>query len=135
MPVARAGTSAVECAIVLPLVLTLTLGCTDYARVIHVDMVLTNSARVGADFAATHRFTQDSRSSWVARVEAIVREEASTIPGFDESNFSFDVTDTELGENVLVSVHCFYQFERAVNWPGLPKTTQLSHTVAMTQYQ
>lgn len=131
----RNGTSAVECAVVLPLMLTIAIGCTDFARAIHVDIVITNCARVGTDYAATHRFSSDTRSSWVEQITAIVTEEASTIPDFDDSKFSVEVTDAPLGDRVLVSVTCNYRFERVVAWPGLPSNIELTHTVAMTQYQ
>ena len=131
----RNGTSAVECAVVLPLMLTIAIGCTDFARAIHVDIAVTNCARAGSDYAATNRFTSDTRSNWVEEITAIATEEASTIPDFDDSKFSVEVTDTPLGDRVLVSVTCNYRFERVVAWPGLPSNIELTHTVAMTQYQ
>lgn len=132
----RAGTSAVETAIVLPILITLALGCTDFARAIHAHMALTNATSAGADYGATNRFTESTRRRWEARLAAVVAEEAQSIPQFESDDLRIDISTRQSADDqLLIEVHSRYLFRTVVRWPALPDTILLRHSLTMQQYQ
>lgn len=135
-PCIRKGAAAVECAIVLPVCVTLMLGCTDFARSLHAQIALANAARAGADYAATHRCHPDRFETWMTTVKQTVQEEAATIPAFSASHLTTEVMmeSDDTGE-YIVALTAEYNFETAVSWPGLPDQLTLRTHIAMRQYR
>lgn len=134
----RRGVVAVEAAIILPIAFVIVVGCTDFARAIHVDMTLANATRVGTDIAATNRFVDSTQTAWEEKVRAAVVEEAASIPSFDEANFSVVILhedDTQVSGRILVTVVCRYTFQAIVAWPGLPTELLLEHRITNAQFR
>ena len=69
-PKTRCGAAAVELAVVLPVLLLLALGCVDLGRAAALNIALSNAARVGAEYGATHRFTSYTLASVAIASEA-----------------------------------------------------------------
>lgn len=123
-------------AIVLPVLLTIAFACLDYARVLRGKIILANAARVGAEYGATHRFVDDTRTAWEAAIRTAAYEEGATIPGYTPAGFGVAIqTTTEASGTVRVRVSAAMSFHTLVRWPGIPATISLQHAVATRQYQ
>lgn len=135
-PFSRRGAAAVEAALVIPLLLTILLGCTDLARAISAQLVISNAARVAAEYGATHRFHPSAQADWEQRVAAAGRDEASTLPRFAEDMLSITVeSQPEPGDQLCVLVTVEYPFETVVAWPGMPEQFMLRHQTGMRAYR
>ena len=137
----RRATAATELVMILPLLMVIVFGGMDLARAVRFYMVISNAARVGAEYGATHRFTSHTYSAWKSRIQDAVTEELAEIdddPALDEfeikvsTNRIDNPTDTEL---VLVRVEVKTNFEPTFKWPGLPATIELKHHVHMRQFR
>lgn len=123
-------------AIVLPVLLTIVFACLDYGRAISGKIALTNVARVGAEYAATHRFVEANRAVWESRVREAATDEATSLPGYIAAALTLDIeTIYDSGGVLYVVVAADYEFHPIVPWPGMPHTLELSHQVGMRQYQ
>jgi Flp pilus assembly protein TadG len=125
-----------EAALVLPLLAVFLFGCADFGRAIHAQIAITNAARVGAEYGATHRFTPSTRPDWESRLREAVQEEAASLGGLDPDALDVVVEVEEpTPDDLRVHVQATYPFRTAVSWPGLPDTLTLRHEAAMRQYQ
>jgi Flp pilus assembly protein TadG len=132
----RAGTSAVELAVALPLLLLIVLGCVDFGRVMYYSIALENAVGSATDYAATHRFTDFTRSAWEARVRERVSDEMQGVPHFVSGSLHVTITSEDgPDESVRVTVTATYPFRSAVDWPGLPHNVTLRHRVSAWQYR
>lgn len=132
----RRGATAVEAAIVLPLVSLLLLMCADLGRAIHAQIVLTNSVRAGAEYGALHRFTTATRERWETRITEAMEEEIASLANAVPENLAVTIETTNVPPNELqVEVSARYPFPLLLSWPGFPDTLQLSHSVTMRQYR
>lgn len=130
----RRGVAATEFAIVLPVLLLLVIACTDFGRMGHVYVAISNAARVGAEYGATHQFTDHTRDAWEDNIRAAVIEEIQQILDFDEDNLQIDLaTSTDSGGSTRVQVYAMYRFETVVDWPGLPHELELQRSISMRQ--
>ena len=131
-PGRRAGAATVEMAIVTPVMILLALGCTDFGRVFHEQSVISNGARCGAEYGATHGFTSHTRSAWEQMVRVAVEEELQNLFGYDADEATVEVS-TEPDEDGLfrVAVGVEYPFATTIAWPGLPSQLRLKHRVEM----
>ncbi|MEX0586935.1 MAG: TadE family protein [Pirellulales bacterium] len=132
----RRGTSAVEAAVVLPVIGLLLLACSDIGRAVHAQIVVTNAVRVGAEYGATHRFTDETRTAWEVRLRDVMREELLSLQDSSPELMDATVTTSQPNsEEVRIEVMATYPFPMIVAWPGLPNSLDLTHTVTMRQYQ
>jgi Flp pilus assembly protein TadG len=132
----RAGTTAVELVCVLPVLVGLVLGAADLGRSANYDNVISNVARVGAEYGATHRRGPRNADQWEQRLIAAATEEAVHVPHFDAGLLEINVeTTTEADGRVRVQVTAAYPFETVVHWPGLPAEIPLSATAAFVEYR
>lgn len=134
-PRPRSGTAATEFALVAPVLLLLTFGTVDFARVMHTSIALANAARAGVDYGASHRFTAVNEALWEARVIDRVREEMAADPDFDPSELSVIVTTIATASGLDVQVEATYRFQTVVMWPGLPNDLQLRESVVGGRYR
>jgi Flp pilus assembly protein TadG len=131
-PGRRHGAAAVEFAIVLPVLMTLVLGCVDFGRLGHSYIAVTNAARAGAGYGSTTSYTAATYNSWVANVQQAVVDEMSQLYGFDATKLTVTTTVvTESGGGSRVQVTVSYPFTTVASWPGLPTTLTLAQTVVM----
>ena len=128
------GVAAVEFAIVLPLILTLTFAAVDFGRVMHAYLVVSNAARCGAEYGSMHGFTAYSQASWQTQVLAAAATEMQNVPGYSAANSQTTCTTTTDSDGLFqVTVTASYPFTTVVNWPGIPSAVQLNHQVVMRQ--
>jgi Flp pilus assembly protein TadG len=135
-PTNRGGTAAMELALVLPVLLLLALGCVDLGRAISLGIVLSNAARVGAEYGATHRFTAYTLPSWQTQIKQDAAAEVQAIRGFDASQLTLVIqTGTDSAGDVQVTVTASYPFQTVSSWPGLPDSFLMQQSVTDRQYQ
>jgi Flp pilus assembly protein TadG len=130
-PVRRGGT-AVEFALVLPVLTTIVLGCIDFGRFGYSYIAVTNAARAGAGYGSTHTYTTSTQAQWTANVQQAVQNEMSSLSGFDATKLSVTVTPIqETSPAWRVQVAVSYPFQTAVQWPGVPSSITMQQTVVM----
>lgn len=132
----RRGVAATELALTLPLLLLIVFGCVDFGRSIGTYVALSNAARTGAEYGATHRFTPHTYDSWESQVQLAVQDEMASISGFQQADLSISVvasTDSTGGACVTVSAN--YPFSSITNWAGLTGEMLLNHQVCMRQFR
>jgi Flp pilus assembly protein TadG len=129
----RSGAVLIEFALILPLLVTIALAAIDYGRFAHAHMAVTNSARVGAGYAAMHPFTTGTQSIWQSKIRDAVKKEMQGISNYDDTKLTMTApqvtTDSDGQRRVRVEVK--YPFQTLVTWPFLPHTFQMTRAVEM----
>ena len=130
----RRATAATELALVLPLLVTLILGCVDFGRIAYTWCAVSNASRTGAEYGATHNFTAYTRASWQSRLQQSVTAEMSAVPGFDASQLAVSVSTTADAYGLFrVTVEVEYPFTTIVPWPGTSQNVLLGSGTSMRQ--
>jgi Flp pilus assembly protein TadG len=134
---ARSGAAAVEFAIVLPLLVLLVFGCVDLGRSIGAYTIVSNSARVGAEYGATHGYTAFNYTSWQNQVIAAATQEMQgTGASFDPNRLTVTVTATPTTGNLYrTTVVATYSFNMLTSVPGLPTQFAVTHSVTMDRFR
>ncbi len=128
----RRGTAAVEFAVILPILVTVLLGATDFGRFSYSAIAVANAARSGAAYGIMTPFDATSQGAWQAAVTRAAIDELSQSPAFDTSKLAVtSATVTEASGLRRVSVQATYPFKTIVNWTIIPNTFNLTHTVVM----
>ena len=128
----RRGLAALEFAIVLPILITILLGATDFGRFSHSRIAIVNAARCGAAYASLNPYDSTNQAAWKAGVKKAVTDELSESAAFDPAELTV-TSDVVFDSGGLrrISVKASYPFETLVNWPLLPSTLDLQETVVM----
>ena len=114
----RRGASAVEFAVILPVLMLLVLGAVDFGRFASTYIAVTNAARAAAAFGAMNPYSTVTQSTWTAQVKQAAFDEMS---GYDTSLLSVTTTPTSEADGLWrVSVVASYPFKTVVSWPGIP---------------
>jgi Flp pilus assembly protein TadG len=137
----RRGAAAVELAIILPLLLTIVLGCVDFARFAYTEIALGNAVRAGAAYAMMNPPSNlaSPTAGWQTSVQTAVSNEMSLQPGFQSGSLTVNtVTPTiETGppQTWRFTVTATYPFQTTVNWSwsgyGIPHSMTIGQTVTM----
>ncbi len=128
----RRGAAAVEFALVLPILVTVLLGSTDFGRVSYYTIAIANAARCGAEYASMNPYDSSTQTAWTTGVTQAVANELSQSTAFDTSQLTVTVTNvTESGGLRRVSVQVTYPFTTIITWPSIPHSFNLQQTVAM----
>lgn len=134
--VSRRGAAALECAIVLPVIMLLILGCVDFGRVAYFSILVNSAAGAGMTYATTHRYTAMTQGIWEEQLRLAIREELQALPNFSEEVMFCSVATSENhNETVSISLVVRYPFKTIVNWPGIPREVQLKHRLVGNQYR
>lgn len=132
----RGGTAALELVLVLPLLVTIFGGAVDLGRIIEGDLKLSNAVRVGADYAAVHRYSPDQANDWTSRVQAAVLQEAANLRRFDPGQLTVEVSAvTESQFHTIVTVTASYPLPMSLFWFRSGTQVTLRHTVSMRQFR
>jgi hypothetical protein len=129
----RRAVAALEVAMILPVLVTIVLGCVDFGRFCYAYISVTNAAREGAYYASFHppKTAEGGPAEWNAYIAEAAKAE---IGGrLDESKLGFPgaVVIDESDGLKRVRVEVQYTFETLVAWPFLPNTVVLSRAVEM----
>jgi Flp pilus assembly protein TadG len=128
----RRGAAAVELAIVLPILVTVLLGATDFGRYSYSAIAVANAARSGAAYGSMNSFTSGTQATWQAAVQQAALDELSGSAAFDTSKLTITVISTTEASGLRrVSVQTTYPFKTIVNWSYIPSSFNLQQTVVM----
>ncbi len=118
-----------EFALILPLLMTIVLGCVDFGRFVYTYIAVHNAARAGAGAVMDKNIGGNVTPILISNVNAAVQ--------LDMSNFTFPAgfaPSVELirESNVRrVRVGVTYPFDTLIPWPGIPSHLDLTHSVEM----
>ncbi len=125
-----AAAAAVELAVVLPVLLTITLGGVDFGRFTHTAVAAADAARCACEFAATHPYTAATQATWGDRVRAAALDDLAGVPRFESARATVTVDVSEDDGVTRVAVAVAYPFETTVGWPGVPHRVDVSRSAA-----
>jgi Flp pilus assembly protein TadG len=132
----RRGTAAVEFALAIPVLMLLAIGCCDMGRALADYVAVSNAARVGAEYGATHAYSTYTYSSWQSLVVQSAQQEMQGSSGIDPTQLTVTVATVPESANLyLVTVTVTYPFSLITAWPGMPAQFNLSHSVTMQRYR
>jgi Flp pilus assembly protein TadG len=130
----RRAAAATELALVLPLLMTIVLGCVDFGRIAYAYVAVANASRVGAEYGATHKFTPYTQPSWTSRLRQGVADEMAHVTAFDPAKLQTTIsTAADAYGLVRVTVDVEYPFESVVPWPGIPQNVLLWRRTSMRE--
>jgi Flp pilus assembly protein TadG len=124
----RAGAAAVEAAVVMPLLVFLAIGATDFGRFCYAYVAVATAARNGAEYG--------SKSTTAALdtmgIANAAKAEMTSVYGYSPMNPA--VTSTRVWEGAndySCKVTVSFQFRTIVGYPGLAESLTLLRTVHM----
>lgn len=116
----------------LPLLLLVLLGTTDFGRFSYSAIALANAARSGASYGSMNPYNSQTEAIWQTEVRQAVVDELSASPAFDPSKLTVTASrTTETGGLSRVSVQVVYPFTTVINWAYIPASVNLKQTVVM----
>jgi Flp pilus assembly protein TadG len=117
--------SLAELALAVPALLILLLVGVDFARVYYADIVVTNAARVGAQYASI----SEEHAKDTSTIQTLVLQEASNL---DPDPAVQTRTGTDAAGNTYVEVTVTYQMDMLMDWPGLPNSVTVQRALRMS---
>ncbi len=124
--------AALEFAIVLPILLTILLGATDFGRFSHSRIAIVNAARCGAAYASMNPYDSTNPAAWNAGVQKAVTDELSESVAFNPSKLTVTTAVvSDSGGLKRIGVKVSYPFRMLIDWPLLPSAMDLQDTVVM----
>ncbi len=122
------GTSAVEAAIVFPLLLVLTFGVIEYGWMFLKAHQITNAAREGSRIAVRPNVTN---AQVVAKITNLMA--SAGITGYQVTTSPIDISFVSMGEPVEVGVSVPWENVAIINMPLLPKPASIQASTTMTK--
>jgi len=133
----RRGAAAAELAIILPLLVTIVLGCVDFGRFAYNYIAVTNATRAGAAYAMMNNYTASTYSTWVSNVTAAAQAEMTGQVGYNPANMTVaaPVVTVESTGLQRVQLTVSYPFQTVVDWRwpnlGIPHSMTIQRTVVV----
>jgi Flp pilus assembly protein TadG len=128
----RRAATAFEFAVILPVLLTMVLGCVDFGRFAHSYIVVTNAARVGASYGIVNPYTPETYTLWQNGVQKAITQEMMGLSQFDAQSLKVQTTVISgTDSNWSVQVQVGYPFHTLIPWPGIPSLLDLQQAVVM----
>lgn len=133
----RAGASAVEFAVVLPVLLLIVLGCVDFGRFAYYYVTVTNAGRAGGQYAMmTPCNFSDATAvgNWKNQIQATARNEFANQSGTDAAKLAVAATvysDEGSGLRRVQVQTSYASFQTLMSWPAIPSTTTLRASVVV----
>ncbi len=118
-----------EMALVLPLLVTIALGCVDFGRFVYAYIGVHNAARAGAGVVIDKDLGSSVTPALLLNVDWAIRQEMSQHV-FSES-FVPEVALIQEGSFRRVRIGVTYPFDTLITWPGIPSHLDLQHSVEM----
>jgi Flp pilus assembly protein TadG len=132
----RTGSSFIETAILIPMMLMLCCGTMDFARVVYAGIEIANAARAGVQYGA---LTPGNSGDTSGMVQAALTDAADLGSTVTASANNFCTCDSTVSAPRPAGGHARgirlrhrnYTFNTALPYPGLPQTVSLSRTAKM----
>lgn len=129
----RTAAAAVELAICLPLLITITIFTVDAANVQYAKTTLDCAVRNGVHRGATKQFTPATYQDWCEIAEQSIVEEMELMPDFEPGNLDVRVEAVELNDRVTVMATANYKKSTLFNWSGMGTELTLARQYEMRQ--
>ena len=134
----RTGTSFMETALLLPVMLLLCCGTMDFARVVYAGIEIASAAGAGVQFGALTPGNSGNTSGMIqaaltdaADLGSSVTASASNFCTCSGSTVDCSTTCNGTAPSGYVSVTTNYTFSSVIAYPGVPQTVSLSRTARM----
>jgi Flp pilus assembly protein TadG len=133
----RRGAAAAELAIILPLLVTIVLGCVDFGRFAYNYIALTNAARAAAEYAMMNNYSPSTYNTWVSNATTAAQQEMTGQIGYSSSSLtvSSPTVTTESSGLKRAQFTVSYPFQTVVNWSylglAIPNTTTMQRTIVI----
>ena len=129
----RRGASAAELALILPLFLTIVLGCVEFGRFLYYYVGVVNAARAGAAYGIMNNYSSATKSKWTTNADATGQAEMTGMTGLDSTQLTVSVSsvlNASTGNNTVTST-ATYKFKTITKWPFIPNTVTMTQSVQM----
>lgn len=130
-PKRRRGASAIEFAIVLPVMAAVLAGTADYGRFAATSIAVCNASRAGAGYGCIHPWDDYTTESFMSTCRSKVEEEFSAVPGFDPQQLQIQIFSEGMWPHNRVRVAVSYPFETVINWGFIPSSVPVSRTTVL----
>ena len=132
----RRGSTTLEFAILLPVLLMIMLLIVDYGRFAHTYIAVSNAARAGASIASFNAPTPGSKPLWDFAIRKAVEDELATNTWFNSGDLvvAAPLLIDEGNGLLRVEVDVTYPFQTLINWlifPGYNDPVDLRRVVVM----
>lgn len=127
----RRGASAIEFAIVLPVMAAVLAGTADYGRFAATSIAVCNASRAGAGYGCIHPWDDYTNESFTTVCRSKVEEEFSAVPGFDPQQLQIQIFSEGTWPHNRVRVAVSYPFETVINWGFIPSSVPVSRTTVL----
>lgn len=127
----RRGASAIEFAIVLPVMVAVLAGTADYGRFAATSIAVCNASRAGAGYGCIHPWDDYTSAAFMTNCRSKVEEEFSAVPGFNPQHLQVQISSEGTWPHNRVRVAVSYPFETVVNWGFIPSTVPVSRTTVL----
>jgi Flp pilus assembly protein TadG len=130
----RRGAAAVEFALILPVLMTLILGCIDFGRFAYSYVAVANAARAGGVSAMMNNFTATTKSTWTTNVATAAKAEMNSQTGYNPANLTVTTTTSQDANGLIrAQVTASYPFNTIVRWNwvglGLPSSFNVQRQI------
>jgi Flp pilus assembly protein TadG len=131
-PRRRRGATAAELALILPLLVTVVLGCVDFGRFLYYYVGVVNSARAAAAYAIMNNYASSTQSTWTTGVNAAGGAEMNGMTGYDSTKLTITIVSARDANGLYrATVTASYPFKTIAQWPSVPKSMTMTKTVVM----
>jgi len=127
----RRGAAVLELALILPVLVTIVLGCVDFGRFAYSYIAVTNAARAGAGFASYNPYTASTQPLWEQKTREAALAELGDAFDHELVTIPSPVVIEEPDDFRRVRVEVQYRFETIVSWPLLPTSMTLRRDAEM----
>jgi Flp pilus assembly protein TadG len=124
-------------ALILPVVVTIVLGCVDFGRFAYNYIALTNSARAGASYAMMNNYSSSTYGTWVSGITTAAQQEMNGQTGYNSNNLTVaaPVVTVESSGLRRAQLTVSYPFQTLVPWSwsgvGIPSSMTMQRTVVV----
>lgn len=127
----RRGASAIEFAIVLPVMTAVLAGTADYGRFAATSVAVCNASRAGAGYGCIHPWDDYTSAAFMTACRAKVEEEFSAVPGFNPQLLDIQISSEDTWPHNRVRVVVSYPFQTVIHWGFLPSSVPVSRTTVL----
>lgn len=130
------GTTTVEFALMLPLLISLGLASVDLGRFAYVQISLNNAVRAGADIAATTPWSAENNQAWRVRVTDAAKNEWAGSTTIDANHLELAIGSVSEGNGLARhTLEATYPFQLLLPWPGIPNPLVLRQVLVTRRYR
>ena len=127
----RHGTSATEFVVVLPVLVSILAGTSDYARFFSTSMSISTAARSAAGYGCLHNYDEYTAPSFIKECRNRVEAELESLPRFDSEQIQMEVNYIGSPPDDRIEVVVTYPFKTIVNWGILNRATEVTRRCSL----